>query len=122
MRLPTYPLKWYHSLFYWRCVREARGTLIPHWWLGEAYHDYPTDSTIYLIMPVNLLVAAWRWLNWRIRFVWPEALAEPYKRIYRLGQEDGFKMGRTNRDVVRGAMDILRGEGYDVTSRNDPGV
>ena len=95
---------------------------IPHWWIGTAYFDFLTNCSVYYVIPVNLLVAGWRWLYWRVALAWPEALFKPFERIYRLGQEDGFRMGRTNREVVRGAMEILRGEGYDVTSRNDPGA
>ncbi len=94
----------------------------PPWWTGFAYREFDTESEVFYPVPFNLLIALVRYLYWKIAWQWPVQLAQPFRRIYELGKNDGYKMGRTNRDIVRGAMEILRGEGYDVTSRNDPGA
>ena len=105
----------------WVRTREAEFVSQPYL-VGYAYRDFNREATVYYIVPLNIVIALARWLWWRLAWIWPDVLIKPYRRIYELGKKDGYEKGRFSRDVVRGAMDILRGEGHDVTSRNDPGV
>lgn len=101
---------WEH--FYWTRTRDLEFHTQPRL-VGYAWRDFDTSSTIYIIVPLNVLVAAARWLWWRLAWIWPQAMMKPLLHIYRLGQQDGFEKGRYNKEVVRGASEILRAEGLD---------
>jgi hypothetical protein len=73
------------------------GGIIPHWY-GFAYHDFDTDSASYMPIPINLCYVGWRWFKYnilrKIKFEWPRELMLWERRIYRLGQIDGYDAGR----------------------------
>lgn len=81
------------------------GHIIPSWY-GFSYHDFDTDTYSYMPIPINLIYAVLRWakykLLYRIRIEWPHHLMSWEKRIYRLGQIDGYNAGRFNKDMVEG--------------------
>lgn len=119
-------LEWWEYLR-WERIHDSYTS--PPRTVGFAYRDFERDAEIYFIMPVNLIVALFHYLRRSIAWVWPAALMSRERYIYRLGQEDGFKIARLNKEVVRTAMEILRGEidpetnrAYEVQSRNDPGL
>ena len=84
---------------------------------GLCYRDFSRDVNVYYVIPLNLIVAAFRWLRYRVAFAWPTQLAKHELHIYRLGQQDGFEKGRYNKEVVRGAAEILRAEGLEARYR-----
>lgn len=94
----------------------------PPWWTGFAYREFDTESEVFYPAPFNLFIALFHHLRRKIAWVWPSALMKRERYIYELGQIDGYQKGRYNKDVVRGAMEILRSEGRNVLSKNDPGA
>lgn len=97
--------------------------IIPRWY-GFAYHDFNTDTIAYMPVPVNLIYAVLRWVKWnvlrKIKIDWPRWLMLWEKRIYRLGQIDGYDAGRFTRDMSEGDDDphrILEG----VNPKTNPG-
>ena len=115
--------KLFKDKFFIKLVKEFE--VLPRWY-GFARYDFDRECGIYMPIPFNLVAALWyklRYLAYKtIKVEWPQRLMRHERAIYRLGQKDGYEKGRFNRDVVRGAMEILHGEGYDVTSKNDPGA
>lgn len=87
------------------------GNIIPRWY-GFAYHDFDTDTTAYMPIPINLIYAVLRWMkyNWlsKIKFDWPHWLMLWEKRIYRLGQLDGYDA----RQFLRGLSNGPQATGY----------
>ncbi len=101
----------------WFTKHIKDGHVIPSWY-GYAYRDFETDSAVYMPIPFNLIRAGWRWFRhavlYRIQVDWPRRMLKHELEIYRLGELDGFRMGRYNASVVRTAAEILRAEGLDV--------
>lgn len=83
------------------------GNIIPRWY-GFAYHDFDTDTVAYMPVPINLIYAVLRWTKYNVlrkfKFDWPRRLMLWEKRIYRLGQLDGYRIGRSMRALMEGDL------------------
>ncbi len=93
--------------------------IIPFWY-GYVGRDFIRDVSMYAPIPLNYIWALLRWLKYEILLRIkqpPRAFFKHELKIYRLGQQDGYKMGRYNKETVRTAAEILRAEGLDVRYR-----
>lgn len=79
--------------FKWERTRVHEGQMIPSKWLGCAYYEFDRDVYIYYIVPVNLIVAAFRWLDVRVRYMIPRSMQSLENRMYNVTKDDSYRRG-----------------------------
>lgn len=89
------------------------------WYFGFSHREFDTNMQVYYPIPLNLIVPLIQRAHYHLAVVWPRFLARPFLHIYRLGQTDGLEMGRFNKEVVRGAAEILKAEGLKAHYREE---
>jgi len=79
--------------FKWERIRDHEGQMIPSKWLGYAYYEFDRGVCIYYIVPVNLIVAAFRWLDVRVRYMIPRSMQSLEARMYNVTKDDSYRRG-----------------------------
>lgn len=66
-------------LWHIEIARELQGCIVPRWYLGYSYVDYPKNTGHYYVIPVNIAVAFGRWCWFGLRYHWARMWDIPEK-------------------------------------------
>jgi predicted NACHT family NTPase len=89
----------------WLYAEVPEMGVIPHRWLGRAWRVYDRDSSVYVLMPFNVLaswlMSAWFWLRGGLDTAQDAAWAAQWQRGFEAGSrlaqdryDDGVRVGR----------------------------
>lgn len=104
--------------FKWERNRTHEGMMIPSKLLGFAYNDFDRDVRVFYIFPINLLVAAFRWLDIRVRYMIPIRMQMLERELFDKGYHNGYLDGN-RAGYEQGLREGRRLENEEILARFD---